>query len=84
MLRNGLEPWHLLLLIAVVVLLFGSRRLPDIARSLGRSLRILKAETSVLREERGAATDDEQAAPANTGAADGGDGTSGPRGPEAG
>lgn len=84
MLRSGLEPWHLLLVIAVVVLLFGSRKLPEIARSLGKSLRILKAETSALREEHGAATDDEQATPVQTGAADGSDTAPSRRGPKAG
>ncbi|WP_406195042.1 Sec-independent protein translocase subunit TatA [Kitasatospora sp. NBC_01560] len=50
MLRNGLEPWHLLIVIAVVVLLFGSKKLPDMARGLGKSMRILKAETAAMRE----------------------------------
>jgi len=39
-----LSGWHWLIVIAVFVLLFGARRLPDAARSLGRSTRILKAE----------------------------------------
>ncbi|NED85141.1 twin-arginine translocase TatA/TatE family subunit, partial [Streptomyces sp. SID11233] len=34
MIRNGLEPWHLLILLVVVVVLFGSRKLPDTARAL--------------------------------------------------
>jgi sec-independent protein translocase protein TatA len=41
-----------ILIIAVVVLvLFGSKKLPDAARSLGRSLRIFKSETKGLMEE---------------------------------
>ncbi|GAY11598.1 Sec-independent protein translocase subunit TatA [Pseudonocardia sp. N23] len=36
--------WHWLIVIGVAVLLFGAKRLPDAARSLGRSTRILKAE----------------------------------------
>jgi sec-independent protein translocase protein TatA len=40
-----------LLVLLVVLLLFGSKRLPDAARSLGRSMRILKAETKGLRED---------------------------------
>nr|BEK63412.1 Sec-independent protein translocase subunit TatA [Kitasatospora purpeofusca] len=56
MLRNGLEPWHLLVVIAVLLVLFGSAKLPDAARSLGRSMRILKAETRALRDEHGTAT----------------------------
>ncbi|MGW2542754.1 Sec-independent protein translocase subunit TatA, partial [Kitasatospora sp. NPDC001574] len=51
MLRNALEPWHLLLVLAVVMLLFGSKKLPDLARGLGRSMRILKAETRALHED---------------------------------
>ncbi|MGH3548015.1 MAG: Sec-independent protein translocase subunit TatA [Pseudonocardiaceae bacterium] len=41
----GLTGWHLLILLAVVVLLFGAKRLPDMARAVGQSARILKAET---------------------------------------
>ncbi|MER5640374.1 Sec-independent protein translocase subunit TatA [Kitasatospora sp. NPDC002227] len=51
MLRNGLEPWHLLVVLAVIILLFGSKKLPEMARGLGKSMRILKAETKALREE---------------------------------
>ncbi|MEU3560312.1 Sec-independent protein translocase subunit TatA [Kitasatospora sp. NPDC006786] len=51
MLRNGLEPWHVLVTVAVLVLLFGSKKLPDMARGLGKSMRILKSETAALREE---------------------------------
>ncbi|MER6051698.1 Sec-independent protein translocase subunit TatA [Streptomyces sp. NPDC020883] len=52
MLRNALEPWHLILIVAVLVLLFGSKKLPDMARGLGRSMRILKSETKALRDEQ--------------------------------
>lgn len=47
-LPNG---WELILVLLVVVLVFGSKRLPDSARALGRSMRILKAETKGLRED---------------------------------
>lgn len=40
--------WHWLIVIAVFVLLFGSARLPQAARSLGRSMRIFKSETKGL------------------------------------
>ena len=43
--------WELVLVLLVVMLLFGSKRLPDSARALGRSLRILKAETKGLRDD---------------------------------
>ncbi|MEU1199927.1 Sec-independent protein translocase subunit TatA [Streptomyces sp. NPDC005813] len=41
---------EIVLLLVVTVLLFGAKRLPGIARSLGQSLRIIKSETSALRE----------------------------------
>ncbi|HWR47879.1 MAG TPA: Sec-independent protein translocase subunit TatA [Pseudonocardiaceae bacterium] len=40
----GLSGWHLLILLAVVVLLFGAKRLPDMARAVGQSVRIFKGE----------------------------------------
>ncbi len=43
--------WELILVLLVVVVVFGSKRLPDSARALGRSMRILKAETKGLRED---------------------------------
>ncbi|MSW02812.1 MAG: twin-arginine translocase TatA/TatE family subunit [Actinobacteria bacterium] len=38
------EPSHILILLIVVLVLFGAKRLPDSARSLGRSMRIFKSE----------------------------------------
>ncbi|MCC9307606.1 Sec-independent protein translocase subunit TatA [Kitasatospora sp. RB6PN24] len=51
MFRNGLEPWHLLVVLVVLILLFGSKKLPEMARGLGKSMRILKAETKAMRED---------------------------------
>ncbi|NEA67907.1 Sec-independent protein translocase subunit TatA [Streptomyces sp. SID12488] len=51
MLRNGLEPWHLLVVAIVVIVLFGSKKLPDTARALGRSMRILKSEAQALKAD---------------------------------
>lgn len=48
---NALKPWHIAVLVVVLILLFGAKKLPDAARGLGRSLRILKAETKNLRDE---------------------------------
>ena len=45
------EPSHWLLLILVVVILFGAKRLPDSARALGRSLRIFKSEVKELNKD---------------------------------
>ncbi|GHF25757.1 hypothetical protein GCM10010218_03070 [Streptomyces mashuensis] len=51
LLRNGLEPWHLLIVVVVGMLLFGSKKLPDTARALGKSLRILKSEAKAMKNE---------------------------------
>ncbi|MET8753078.1 Sec-independent protein translocase subunit TatA [Streptomyces sp. NPDC004667] len=51
MLRNGLEPWHLIIVLVVCLLVFGSKKLPDMARSLGKSARILKSEARAMRTE---------------------------------
>jgi sec-independent protein translocase protein TatA len=48
---GALRPWHIAVLVVVLVVLFGAKRLPDAARSLGRSLRIFKAETKNLMED---------------------------------
>ncbi|MFF7355424.1 MULTISPECIES: Sec-independent protein translocase subunit TatA [Streptomyces] len=51
MFRNALEPWHLVLLVLVIVLVFGSKKLPDMARSLGKSARILKSEAKAMKDD---------------------------------
>ena len=43
--------WELILVVIVIMVLFGAKRLPDASRSLGRSLRIFKAETKGLRDD---------------------------------
>ncbi|HXH33545.1 MAG TPA: twin-arginine translocase TatA/TatE family subunit [Plantibacter sp.] len=45
MLQN-LTGWHALIVLAVIVLFFGAARLPALARSVGRSARILKSEAA--------------------------------------
>ncbi|MFI8185285.1 Sec-independent protein translocase subunit TatA [Actinacidiphila glaucinigra] len=60
---------ELLLILAVVILIFGAKRLPDMARSLGQSMRILKSETKAMREpeDNATATDPSPAPPAAAG-----------------
>jgi sec-independent protein translocase protein TatA len=41
---GALSPTHWLIIIGVLVVLFGAKRLPDAARGIGRSARILRAE----------------------------------------
>ena len=44
-------PWHWVVLAVVVIALFGYKKLPDAARSLGRSLRIFKTEIKGMSED---------------------------------
>lgn len=46
-----MSPWHWAIVLIVLVLLFGSKKLPDAARGLGRSLRIFKSEMSQMQSE---------------------------------
>jgi sec-independent protein translocase protein TatA len=52
------SPWKILIIAIVVLVLFGSRKMPDAARSLGRSMRILKAEIKDMHEEGASETQD--------------------------
>ncbi|WP_052850717.1 Sec-independent protein translocase subunit TatA [Streptomyces avicenniae] len=59
---GSLSAWHILLVVLVVVVVFGSKRLPDTARALGKSLRILKSETAAMKNDGRAADTAETAA----------------------
>jgi sec-independent protein translocase protein TatA len=56
---GGLGTTELLIILAVLVLLFGASKLPELARGSGRALRIFKAETKGLMDD----DDDDAAAP---------------------
>jgi sec-independent protein translocase protein TatA len=45
------SPWKILIVAVVLIVLFGSKKLPDAARSLGKSMRILKTEVSSLHHD---------------------------------
>jgi sec-independent protein translocase protein TatA len=70
---------ELLILVLVIVLLFGAKRLPDAARSVGRSLRIFKAETKGLVEGETAP----ESAPSGTASSTGGAAAESPTAPAA-
>lgn len=55
--EGALAPWHLILLLVAFIVLFGAKRLPDAARSLGQSMRIFKAETRGLHADAPPAPD---------------------------
>jgi len=45
------SPWKILIVAVVIIVLFGSKKLPDAARSLGRSMRILKKEVGSMHDD---------------------------------
>jgi sec-independent protein translocase protein TatA len=45
------SPWKILIVAIVIIVLFGSRKLPAAARSLGQSMRILKTEVQGLHDD---------------------------------
>ncbi|MBF6468949.1 Sec-independent protein translocase subunit TatA [Nocardia beijingensis] len=51
---GSLSIWHWLIIAVVFVMFFGAKRMPDAARSLGRSLRIFKSEVSQMQNESNA------------------------------
>jgi sec-independent protein translocase protein TatA len=59
------SPWKIAIIAVLIIVLFGSRKLPDAARSLGKSMRILKTEVRSLHDdEPETTTAPVQAAPA--------------------
>ena len=45
------SPWKILIVAVVIIVLFGSKKLPYAAKSLGQSMRILKKEVQGLHED---------------------------------
>ncbi|RAJ60061.1 sec-independent protein translocase protein TatA [Streptomyces sp. Amel2xB2] len=74
---GNLKPLEIVLIVLVILLLFGAKKLPDMARSLGKSARILKSEAKQMKKdggdegEGGASADSQQTAPKTIQAAPG-------------
>ncbi|MGH3214747.1 MAG: Sec-independent protein translocase subunit TatA [Trebonia sp.] len=58
------SPWKIAIIAVLIIVLFGSRKLPGAARSLGQSMRILKKEMQGLHEDEPDMPATAQAAPA--------------------
>ena len=48
---GNLNGWHLLILLAVILLLFGAAKLPALAKSVGQSARVFKGEMKAMKSE---------------------------------
>jgi twin arginine-targeting protein translocase, TatA/E family len=47
----SLGPWEIAIIVLLIVLLFGAKKLPDAARSIGRSMRIFKSEVKEMKKD---------------------------------
>ena len=54
----GLGPWEIGLIIIVIIILFGGKKLPELARGLALGLREFKKATSEIKDEVKSAADD--------------------------
>ena len=48
---GAFKPWHWIVILVLLILLFGANKLPDIAANLGQSLKVFKKEVKELRED---------------------------------
>jgi sec-independent protein translocase protein TatA len=51
---RGLEGWHFIVILVIVLLLWGAPKLPGLAKSLGQSMRIFRKEMKGLGEDKAA------------------------------
>ncbi len=49
----GLDPRELVILVGIIVLLFGAKKIPDLARSIGESIKILRNGGSDSDDKKG-------------------------------
>ena len=63
---GGRTGWHLLIILAVILLLFGAPKLPALAKSLGQSMRIFKGEVDEMKKDGKDGSADDAASPAST------------------
>ncbi|MDQ1579428.1 MAG: sec-independent protein translocase protein TatA [Microbacteriaceae bacterium] len=56
---NAFNGWHLLIILAVVLLLFGAPKLPGLAKSIGQSMRIFRNEVKTMKDEDPKSTENE-------------------------
>ncbi|MDO7882698.1 twin-arginine translocase TatA/TatE family subunit [Salinibacterium soli] len=57
MFGNALTGWHLVIVLAVVLLLFGAAKLPALAKSVGQSARVFRGEMRSMKSDDAAGTE---------------------------
>ena len=58
---RGLQGWHFIIILVIVLLLWGAPKLPGLAKSLGQSMRIFRKEMKGLNEDKAAEKADKSA-----------------------
>jgi sec-independent protein translocase protein TatA len=64
---GGLTGWHLLIILAIILLLFGAPKLPALAKSMGQSMRLFKGEVDEMKKNPTQSPEDEIPAATDTG-----------------
>ena len=62
----SLGPWEIVLIILVIILIFGGKKIPELARGLGKGLREFKKTTREIKDEVDAVTEDVRSSADNT------------------
>ncbi len=56
---DGLGPWEIILILAVVLVLFGAKKLPELAKGMGKGIKEFKKATRDVNDELDRAMDDQ-------------------------
>ena len=62
----SLGPWEIVLIILVIILIFGGKKIPELARGLGKGLREFKKTTKEIKDEVDTVTEDVKSSVDNT------------------
>ena len=62
----SLGPWEIVLIILVIILIFGGKKIPELARGLGKGLREFKKTTREIKDEVDGVTEDVKSSVDNT------------------
>ena len=62
----SLGPWEIVLILMVIILIFGGKKIPELARGLGKGLREFKKTTREIKDEVDTVTEDVKSSVDNT------------------
>jgi sec-independent protein translocase protein TatA len=62
MFGNLFTGWHMILILAIVLLVFGAAKLPQLAKGVGQSIRIFRSEVKLMGDDDGPSLTESSAA----------------------